>query len=64
MRVCVIEEPSRGGLGTLGLSGHEGKMFSKLRGFHIYIYIYIYNVKVKVEQSRYRPGVVQRVPGS
>jgi hypothetical protein len=27
---------------------------------HTYIYIYIY---VKVKQSRYRPGVVQRVPG-
>ena len=27
------------------------------------IYIYIY-IKVKVKQSRYRPGVTQRVPGS
>ena len=27
---------------------------------YIYIYIYIY----KVKQSRYRPGVAQRVPGS
>ena len=26
----------------------------------IYIYIYIY---IKVKQSRYRPGVAQRVPG-
>jgi hypothetical protein len=24
----------------------------------------IYMVKVKVKQSRYRPGVAQRVPGS
>jgi len=28
--------------------------------FTLYIYIYIY----KVNQSRYRPGVAQRVPGS
>jgi len=30
----------------------------------IIIIIIIINVKVKVMQSRYRPGVVQRVPGS
>ena len=29
---------------------------------HTYTYIYIY--KVKVQQSRYRPGMAQRVPGS
>jgi hypothetical protein len=27
----------------------------------VYIYIYIY---IKVKQSRYRPGVAQRVPGN
>jgi hypothetical protein len=32
--------------------------FAKVR-LHIYIYIYIY-----IEQSLYRPGVAQRVPGS
>ena len=36
---------------------------------YIYIYIYIYVcvcvcIKVKVKQSRYRPGMAQRVPGS
>jgi hypothetical protein len=31
-------------------------------GKTLHIYIYIYNVKVK--QSRYRPGVAQRVAGS
>jgi len=27
-------------------------------------YIYIYLYKVKVKQSRYRPGVAQKIPGS
>ena len=30
---------------------------------YIYIYIYIYTYIYKVKQSRYRPGVTQRVPG-
>jgi F420-0:gamma-glutamyl ligase-like protein len=28
------------------------------------LYVYLYGKKVKVKQSRYRPGVAQRVPGS
>jgi len=34
------------------------------RQVYRYIYIYIYILYIKVKQSRYRPGVAQRVPGS
>jgi len=38
---------------------------NKLQQQNISSFIYpIYKVKVKVKQSRYRPGVAQRVPGS
>jgi hypothetical protein len=30
---------------------------------YVFTYIYIYIIKVKVKQSRYMPGVAQRVPG-
>jgi hypothetical protein len=36
----------------------------RLESFNILIFMDFYIVKLKVKQSRYRPGVAQKVPGS
>ena len=48
-----------GGLRVTGLEWPRGFQEVKVPRFIYILYIYI-----KVKQSRYRPGVTQRVPGS
>ena len=44
----------------------ELQMINSTNTTNLYYYYYYYfkNEKVKVKQSRYRPGVARRVPGS
>jgi len=51
-------------LGSVRMSG-SSVLYSRNIFIYIYIYInkYIY-IFVKVKQSRYRPGMAQKVPGS
>jgi hypothetical protein len=51
----------------VGKNGSLNKQFwknSETAGSYMYIHEYIYIYKVKVKQSRYGPGVAQKVAGS
>jgi hypothetical protein len=43
--------------------GSEGDLKKRFAIYHVTLILMV-DVKVKVKQSRYSPGVAQRVPGS